>query len=104
MSPGVTSLTRMSLEPRAAAASGTSSVLLPLRFFDPLDQHRAELVAPARDVLRGQVQAGDRGLGARDGHPAKLVGQQAANRLHVFRDNGDTEGRLQVGNREAGGD
>ena len=44
-----------------------------LRGRDALDEHGAEPVAAAGHVLGGQVQVGDRGLGAGDGDAAELV-------------------------------
>src|SRR6185437_10867234 len=83
--------------------TGVSVFFLSLRG-DPLDEHRAEPVAPPGQVLRGQVQARHGGLGARDGHTAQFVPEQAADRFHVFRIDRDAEELFEVGDREAGGD
>src|SRR5690242_12925665 len=83
--------------------TGASVFFLFLRG-DPLDEHRAQPVAPPGQVFRGQVQVRHRGLRARDGHAAKLVREQAADRFHVFRVDRDAEELLKVGDREAGGD
>src|SRR5689334_17209107 len=49
--------------------TGVQSLFLFLRG-DPLDENRAEPVAPPGQVFRRQVQARHRGLRARDGHAA----------------------------------
>src|ERR1700722_12453093 len=69
-----------------------------------LDEDGAELVAAARQVFRGEVQSGHRGLRAGDRDAAELVGEQAADRLDVLRVDADAEQLLQVRAREAGGD
>src|SRR5215471_15146593 len=57
----------------------------------PLDGHRADLVPPAGQALRGQRQPGHGGHRSGDGHPAERVGEQAAHRLHVLGVDADPE-------------
>src|SRR4029077_20190661 len=91
---------------RSSGSGVTSLTLTSLRcgFVLALHQHRADLVAPAGQVLRGEPQAADGRGGARDRDPAEGVRQQPGHRLHVLLFQVDAEQLAEFGRRQPGGD
>src|ERR1051325_5239762 len=91
---------------RSSGYGGTSPTLTSLRcvFVLAFHQHRADFVAPAGQVLRGEPQAADGRGGARDRDPAEGVGQQPGHRLHVLVFQVDAEQLAEFGRGQPGRD
>ena len=72
---------------------------------DAADEHGVDAVAPAADVLGGELEPVHDRFRARDRHPAERLGEQAADRLDVVAVGQlDVEQLGEILDRQPGGD